>query len=267
MHKWVERMMNIKLKYQFFSVIKLLNSITLLLTIISCGDALQKNAALRGKFLSSELVNITDVLTPGGPLEGGNTVRITGTNFSNGVKVFLDDVPCTNVQIVSATELSCTAGPHEEETVDTTLVGNMGEAVRLKNSYIYQPAPTLATVTPNTGSNQGGTRITITGTFFRDDMTIKVGSGTCTRVSVNSDTEAVCFTPYHAIGNVSLTVTNTDLQTASLPGSYTYQAQPSYGQVTSFAGYHSNNNNEAITAGNFHTAKSLLEIFFTVWSE
>jgi hypothetical protein len=69
------------------------------------------------------------------------------------------------------------------------------------------PAPTIASVSPNTGSTAGGTAITITGTDLTDAAAITVGGAACTTFNVASATSATCTTPAGTAGTASVLVT------------------------------------------------------------
>ena len=68
------------------------------------------------------------------------------------------------------------------------------------------PVPTVASVSPTTGSTAGGTAITITGTDLTGATAITVGGAACTNVTASS-TSATCTTPAGTAGTASVEVT------------------------------------------------------------
>ena len=85
------------------------------------------------------------------------------------------------------------------------------------------PAPTVDSISPTSGTYQGGTPVTITGTGFQVGASaVVIGSTSCTSTVVVSSTSITCETPAHAAGAVDITVTNPDLQSDTLAGGYTY---------------------------------------------
>lgn len=84
------------------------------------------------------------------------------------------------------------------------------------------PAPTVSSVSPTSGTTAGGTTVTITGTDFVNGATVTFGTDPATGVTVGSSTSITATTPAHAAGPVSVTVTNPDSQSATLPSAYTY---------------------------------------------
>jgi len=83
------------------------------------------------------------------------------------------------------------------------------------------PAPTIISLTPTSGSTNGGTTVTISGSGFQQGATVTFG-GTAATVTSVSATTIVVTTPAHAPSTVDVTVTNPDSQAATLPSAYTY---------------------------------------------
>src|SRR6266403_2241207 len=84
------------------------------------------------------------------------------------------------------------------------------------------PAPTVTGIGPSSGTANGGTPVTITGTRFLSGATVKLGGTTATNVTVTSSSTITATTPAHAAGTVDVVVTNTDGQSGTLSGGYTY---------------------------------------------
>ena len=84
------------------------------------------------------------------------------------------------------------------------------------------PAATVAAISPISGSANGGTAVTITGTGFLSGASVKLGGTAATGVTVVSSTSITATTPAHAAGTVDVVVTNTDGQSGTLIGGYTY---------------------------------------------
>ena len=97
------------------------------------------------------------------------------------------------------------------------------------------PAPTVTSITPNTGTAAGGTSVTITGTGFLAGATVSLGGTAATNVNVVSSTSITATTPAHASGAVSVVVTNTDTQSGTLNNGYTYTASNPAPTITSIA--------------------------------
>ncbi|HXF39527.1 MAG TPA: SBBP repeat-containing protein [Blastocatellia bacterium] len=83
-------------------------------------------------------------------------------------------------------------------------------------------APTISSISPASGSINGGTNVTITGTKFVKRATVSVGGIEATDVVFISNTQITATTPPHAAGTVSVVVTNPDGDAGVLPNGFTY---------------------------------------------
>jgi hypothetical protein len=84
------------------------------------------------------------------------------------------------------------------------------------------PAPTVTSITPNTGPTNGGTAVTITGTGFLAGATVNLGGTAATGVTVVNSTSITATTPAHTAGAVSVVVNNADSQSSTLASGYAY---------------------------------------------
>jgi hypothetical protein len=84
--------------------------------------------------------------------------------------------------------------------------------------------PILLSVTPNSGPIAGGTAVDLAGLHFVAGATVTFNGSPATGVTVLSGSHIACVTPAHAAGAVNVTVTNPDLQSATLVGGYTYSS-------------------------------------------
>jgi hypothetical protein len=80
--------------------------------------------------------------------------------------------------------------------------------------------PTISSVTPNLVNYAGGTTVTITGTGFLNGLTVTFGTTKVPSSSVRvvSSSSAQVAAPEGPVGNVIITVTNPDGQTAVFNG-------------------------------------------------
>src|ERR1035438_5170828 len=84
-------------------------------------------------------------------------------------------------------------------------------------------APTVTSVSPNSGSTAGGAAVTITGTNFASGATGTFRGTEATHGEVASSTTITATTPAHAAGTVTVTVT-VNGQSGSLTNGFTYTA-------------------------------------------
>jgi hypothetical protein len=99
-------------------------------------------------------------------------------------------------------------------------------------------APTINSVSPNTGSATGGTVLTITGTNFAAGAKVTLGNSVATSVTLVSDTTITATTPANAAGGrVDLTVSNTDGQSGTMSPGFIYMLPtPKVASVTPVSG-------------------------------
>ena len=83
--------------------------------------------------------------------------------------------------------------------------------------------PSVAAISPNSGTTLGGTAITITGANFAAGAVVTVGGTPATNIVVASPTSITATTGARAAGSVEVTVT-VDGRAGSLPAAFTYIA-------------------------------------------
>src|SRR5438128_856056 len=158
-----------------------------------------------------------------GTSSGGTAVTVTGTGFAAGATVSLGGTAATNVTVVSSTSLTATTAAHVAGTVDVVVTNSDGQSGTLTGGYTYTtPAPTVSAISPSSGMSSGGTAVTVTGTGFAAGATVSLGGTAATNVTVVSSTSLTDPTAAHAAGAVDVVVTNSDGQSGTLTGGYTY---------------------------------------------
>jgi hypothetical protein len=193
--------------------------------------------------------SVTSVAPSAGPIAGGQTVTLTGTNFSGATSVTFNGAPATGLSGITATSITCvtpggTAGP--ASVIVTTPSGS-----NLANSlYTYQAAPTVTNVAPPSGPLAGGTSITITGTNLLGATGVTVGGTAATTVVVLSATSITCVTPLGTLGAASVLVT-TASGTNGANTLFTYVAAPTLTNVAPAIGLIGGGTNVTLTGTDF----------------
>ena len=104
----------------------------------------------------------------------------------------------------------------EDEVVTTTGSYSATAPVSPSGPWVMQmvtflavsgPAPTVSSVSPNSGSTAGGTAVTITGTNFAAGATVTFGGTAATNVVAVNSTTITATTPAGSAGAVTVTVT------------------------------------------------------------
>ena len=168
---------------------------------------------------------LTQATPPTGLLAGGTSVTLTGTGFRAGAQVRFGGTLGTAVTVVDPTTLTVTTLSRGTTGAVAVTVTNLdGQVATLANGFTYVfPAPTITTVAPAIGFSSGGASLVITGTNFLTSPTVTIGGVACLNVVRTSSTRITCTTPPGADGAVDVVVTNSDLQSATLPGGFTYE--------------------------------------------
>jgi len=205
---------------------------TLLCFAASCsflGDRSTVHFAVEGPSLSS-------TSPTSGALAGGTTLTLTGLNLLSGGTATLGGESCTNLSLLSSTAATCTLPAHAAGSVSLIWTNPDGQSATLENAYTYQPAPTITSLSPTSGSLAGGTFLALTGTGFITGATATVDGTPCSATDVISSTQVICTTPSHVAATVDIVITNSDSQVGSLTSSFTYIAAPTVTGVVANSG-------------------------------
>jgi hypothetical protein len=141
----------------------------------------------------------------GGPLAGGTTVTINGSNFIAGDTVIINGSTITPTSI-SSTAITFTAPAESAGTYDIYVDSNtaLGTSAQTANDqFTYVAKPTVTAVSPTSGSENGLTTVTITGTGFISGSTPAVnfvfpssgGTVAATSIQVISPTQITAVAP------------------------------------------------------------------------
>ena len=135
----------------------------------------------------------------------------------------LGGTAATNVTAVSSNSITATSPAHAAGAVNVLVTNTDGQNGTLTNGYTYtNPAPTVSSIAPNSGTTSGGDGVSIAGTGFLAGATVKLGGTAATNVTVVSDTSITATTPAHAAGAVNVVVTNTDGRSGTAANAFTY---------------------------------------------
>jgi glucose/arabinose dehydrogenase len=176
---------------------------------------------------SNPAPTVTSITPNSGVSTGGTAVTIVGTGFLSGATIKLGGTSATGVTLVNSTSITAITPAHAAGAVSVLVTNTDAKSGTLTNGYTYTapaPAPTVATITPNSGTTNGGTALSITGTGFLPGATVKLGGTSATVLAVVNSAIITATAPAHAAGAVSVVVTNTDARSGTLTNGYTYTA-------------------------------------------
>ncbi len=195
-------------------------------------------------------------VSPGKGFSTGETeVTLSGTGFAPGASVTFGGVAATRVRVASPSSLTATTPAHAVGPVDVTVTNPDGQGATSRGAFTYEaaPPPTLSSLTPSTGSSQGGLSVTLRGTGFVPGTTVRFGGVEAISVSVASGGSLTATTPAHAPGRVDVEVLNPDGGRATLAGAFLYEQHgpPVVSSVTPNTGPTSGGTVITISGSNF----------------
>jgi hypothetical protein len=180
-------------------------------------------------FLNAAAPTVTSVTPVKGPLEGGTPITIKGTGFLPGTTVTVGGVPATEVTVVDGATITARTPAGPAGPADIAVIRTDTQTATLPGGFTYEvkvnPAPTVTSVAPAKGPQEGGTPITIKGSEFLAGTTVTVAGAPATDVTVVDGTTITARTPAGPAGPADVTVTRTDTQTATLPGGFIYEVK------------------------------------------
>ncbi|MFB7214375.1 IPT/TIG domain-containing protein [Streptomyces sp. NPDC056255] len=186
-------------------------------------------------------------LTPTqGPVEGGNTITLTGTGLTGATSVRFGTTAAAFIT-VSDTHVTAIApaAPTGPLSVTITTAGGTSAGV----SYTYVAAPVLNSVTPAQGPLAGQNTVTLSGTGFTGTTSVHFGVNAAISFTFVSATQLTAVVPTGGPGPVAVTVT-TPGGTSTQAVSYYYLGAPVLTSVAPGSGQVSGNNAVTLTGAN-----------------
>ena len=187
---------------------------------------------------------ILSVTPDQGPPSGGTDITVDGTDFMAGALLFVGGRPAMSVSVASTTEITGTtpAGPLGPVTV--TVINPDLQAGVLPGGFTYTFSSVgiqVTSITPDTGSTDGDTYLTIGGQGFMPGATATIGGSPVASLGFVSSDELTGLTPAGPAGPADVVVTNQGGGSDTLAGGYTYvfaplptitDITPSFGETT-----------------------------------
>jgi PKD repeat protein len=129
-------------------------------------------------------------------------------------------------------------------TVTLTVTDNSGstasQSLLITATVAHPPAPLLASVTPNNGTQAATLSVAINGSNFQSGAACGFGSGinvsSCVINSTSQLTASLTISPNAPLGPHDVTVVNPDLQSSTLVGGFLVNPPPSVSSLTPSSG-------------------------------
>ncbi len=197
-----------------------------------------QTSTLSSAFTYQAAPTLTSISPNAGAIGGGSTITVTGTGFFPGLSFSISGYGCINIRNVTSTSFDCDTIAAPAGTYSATLTNDDGQTVTLSNSFTYQSAPSVLSLSVTEGLASGGTAVTINGTNFINTAPLNVtfGGVACTGITWVSSIRIDCTTAAAAAGVVDVVVTNYDNQSGTLSNGFTYRGPPVLSSVTPSGG-------------------------------
>ena len=164
-----------------------------------------------------------------GPLTGGTTVTLVGTNLSGAIVTVNSGV--ATLLSNSATQITFLTPSSTAGIVDLLVITAGGTAA---TSFTYLNVPTISSVSPNTGPDSGGTSIVITGSNFNGITGVTIGANAATNIVVASSTSILAQTPAGTAGAKNVVVT-TATSSGTKENAFTYTDNSTLPSISAIA--------------------------------
>ncbi len=177
--------------------------------------------------------SIASVSPASGPSNGGTSVQISGNNFQSGATVTVGGKAAL---VLSATSSAITivtpvavATEQQSLAADVVVRNPDGQSATAAQAFRYTAVPlSVASVSPASGSNQGGSLVSISGTGFTSALagaSVTFGGVAGTSLAVLDAATLTVKVPAHANGTVDVAVTMGG-QTVTARSAFTFEDTP-----------------------------------------
>lgn len=154
---------------------------------------------------------LTNISPPSGSVDGGNVITITGTGFSGTKDVLFGGKPGTGLNLVNDSQLTIITPPNPEGTVAISVINPAGTGGSLGSETMFRykvPVPKLTGISPSSGSIEGGTVVTITGSWFNGTKDVRFGGKSGTGLNIIDNSHLTIITPPSSPGTIPISISN-----------------------------------------------------------
>jgi len=148
--------------------------------------------------LSTDFVSpprVTTVSVTSGPTVGGTNVTITGTGFTGATAVTFGATPAPSFAVSGDTSITAVSPATSAGTVDVTVTTAGGtSAASAADQFTFIAAPAVSGLSPDSGTVDGGTLVTITGANFIEVSGVNFGESPA-GFTVNDDSSITAVSP------------------------------------------------------------------------
>ena len=161
---------------------------------------------------------VTAVNPTSGPVAGGQTVTVTGTDLAGATDVHFGTARTAPAPGGTATSLTCATPAGTAGTVTVTVTTEGGTSATADTArYTYLARPTVTALSPATGPAAGGTVVTVTGTNLGSATSVTFGGVAGTGLTAVTATSLRITSPAGTAGAAAHVVVHTTLAGDSTP--------------------------------------------------
>ncbi|WP_323100182.1 IPT/TIG domain-containing protein [Intrasporangium sp. YIM S08009] len=143
-----------------------------------------------------------------GPVRGGTTVDLSGTNVGSATTAWFGGTAVTKVLRISATRIRVTTPARPAGVVYVRVSNAAGFSPQtLRSTFAFDAVPTLTRLSTTSGTTKGGTSVTLTGTGLTRASAVRFGTTSAPIVARVSSTQLRVTAPAHTAGLVDVRAT------------------------------------------------------------
>jgi hypothetical protein len=153
--------------------------------------------------------SVTGLSPTQGPVSGGTTVTLTGTDFSGATAVEFGGVAAASFTVDSSTQITAVTPAHVAgpAAVTVTAPAGVSNPENPNAFFFFAESPSLASLAPPSGPTAGGTAVTLSGSGFFGATAVLFDGMAAASFTVDSATQITAVTPAHVPGTATVTVT------------------------------------------------------------
>ncbi|MDD1690621.1 MAG: IPT/TIG domain-containing protein [Methanoregula sp.] len=157
------------------------------------------------------LPDLYNISPTSGFTTGGTVVLVRGSGFSGATNVSFGRNNGTGLEVINDTLLTVISPPGPAGIAALSVINpaHAGSSSESRSMFRYDiPFPRLENISPSSGSMDGGTVVTLTGSGFTGTTDVVFGEKPGTGLKVINDNQLTIITPASALGSFPLTITN-----------------------------------------------------------
>jgi hypothetical protein len=208
------------------------------------------------------LPDLYNISPTSGFTTGGTVVLVRGSGFSGATNVSFGRNNGTGLEVINDTLLTVISPPGPAGITALSVINpaHTGSSSESRSMFRYDvPFPRLENVSPSSGSMDGGTVVTLTGSGFTGTTDVVFGEKPGTGLKVINDNQLTIIAPASALGSFPVTITNAYGKGGSFGSSTSFQYVIAPDTITTVTGTVTLARNE-LYAGEISLAEPLPEI-------